>query len=99
MNRLVPLACLAVAMQLPARGDGPVAEAKQKPSPPGKAAARTDLHGDSLPEGAVRRFGALRLRHGTGIRAMHFALGGKRLLSFGWDSDARIWDVETGKEV
>jgi WD40 repeat protein len=54
--------------------------------------------GDSLPDGAVRRLGILRFNHGGDIKTVHFALGGKALLSAGRDGIIRVWDVKTGAE-
>jgi WD40 repeat protein len=57
---------------------------------------RTDLYGDPLPEGAIVRFGTMRLRHANGA-SLAFAADSKRLLSAGTDKIIRFWDLETGK--
>jgi WD40 repeat protein len=88
---------LALAFPLLARGDDSPHGARPVPLPSGRG-ARNDLNGDPLPDGAVCRFGTTRLRHGSGLRALNFALGGKLLVSFGSDEKVRVWDVDSGRE-
>src|SRR5262245_53247229 len=59
---------------------------------------RTDTHGDALPEGALFRFGSIRLRHGATIRASALSLDGK-LLATASDRSVVVWDLATGKAV
>src|SRR2546430_1457672 len=60
---------------------------------------RLDLHGDSLPSGAIARVGTVRLRHGGGVTALAFSADGKSLASAGEDNTLSVWDAETGKEL
>jgi WD40 repeat protein len=64
-----------------------------KPSP------RVDSQGDPLPEGALARYGCVRLRHGGEIYLLSFSADGKKLASFGGDQTLRLWDATTGKEL
>ena len=61
-----------------------------------RRAARTDLHGDPLPEGAVARLGTLRLRHGDMVRSLGFFPDGKTLLSADWHT-VHVWDAANGR--
>src|SRR5262249_39989155 len=86
MSRWTCLVVLASCLPLPvsqAAGDRP---------------PRTDLHGDALPEGALFRFGSVRLRHGATIRASALSLDGK-LLATASDRSVVVWDRATGKRV
>jgi WD40 repeat protein len=58
---------------------------------------RTDRYGDPLPPRAVARLGTARLRHGGAD--VTFSTDGKRLISFGWDGEVRVWDTASGKLV
>src|SRR5262245_186344 len=60
---------------------------------------KVDAYGDPLPEGAVARFGTVRLRHPGPVLALAFAPDGKTLFSAGREGVVRRWDVATGKEV
>jgi WD40 repeat protein len=62
---------------------------------PQEAKMHTDRHGDSLPEGAVARFGTTRLFDPEAKR-LAFSPDGKLLATSG-DRGARVWDVETGR--
>jgi WD40 repeat protein len=61
-------------------------------------AARTDLYGDSLPDGAIARLGSVRLRH-AGLCDVVFLSDGKTVLSAGSDRVLRFWDMATGLPV
>jgi WD40 repeat protein len=74
------------AMTLPAEGKG-------LPSSPG----RTDLHGDPLPEGALSRFGTVRLRHPDRVRSVAVGPNGKVLASLDDHGLLCIWDFATGR--
>src|SRR5262249_377493 len=74
----------------------PPEPAVARPGPEEKRPA-TDLHGDSLPEGAVARLGTLRFNHGDGLNALHFSPDGKTIVSEGGGS-IYLWDAATGKE-
>src|SRR5262249_61081903 len=63
----------------------------------GPAQARTDLHGDPLPAGALARLGTVRFRHNLGVSSMVFTGDGKGLLTAGGDNLPQLWDVTTGK--
>jgi WD40 repeat protein len=84
--RRAVLACLALTLALPIRGE----EVRARP--------RTDPFGDPLPEGALYRLGTVRLRHWM-VTRLSFLAGGARLLSVGWAGDLRVWDVATGRLV
>src|SRR5690242_15175813 len=60
---------------------------------------RADAAGDALPEGALARFGTLRLHHNGSVINVAFAPDGKTLASCGNDSLVCQWDAATGKEV
>jgi RNA polymerase sigma factor (sigma-70 family) len=65
---------------------------------------RQDLHGDSLPAGAVARLGLARLHQGGAVLGLAFAPNGKIVASCGGDHCGEdraihLWDVATGKEA
>jgi RNA polymerase sigma factor (sigma-70 family) len=65
-----------------------------------KPAARVDDHGDPLPEGAVRRLGTLRFRHGGGyVNRLLLTPDGKTLVSKSYYGERSIcvWELATGK--
>jgi WD40 repeat protein len=70
-----------------------------EPGGAGGAAARTDLHGDPLPPGALFRAGTVRFRHGGPVAAVVFFRDGKVLASASWDHTVRLWETTTGKEL
>ncbi len=55
-----------------------------------------DLHGDSLPAGAVARLGTNRLRHGFRVSDLGYSSDG-RLLTSESRSWFYVWDAKTGK--
>jgi WD40 repeat protein len=76
---------------------GGYAPADGKPNSDG-ITARTDCHGDPLPEGAVSRLGTVRLNHGAGLNSLYFLPDGKTIVSEGRGVLCR-WDAVTGKEL
>ena len=62
-------------------------------------ATRLDRSGDPLPEGAVARYGSVRLRHPGEVKQLAFSRDGKTLASLGGQPGTSVilWDVETGK--
>jgi len=93
---MLSLKSLAIALLITAMSAWP---AWVLPGQPATAATRLDPYGDALPQGAVARFGTIRLR--AYIQSFAFAPDGKTFASGGDDRDPsiRIWDVATGKEV
>ena len=70
------------------------------PAPHAAPADRKDRHGDLLPEGAVARIGSARFwADCLWVDALHFASGGKRVVTFARDGKVRLWDGDTGKEI
>jgi WD40 repeat protein len=67
------------------------------PQEPKAAEIAVDAVGDPLPEGAVRRFGTLRLRHGSYLYAVAYSPDRKTLASAGADG-LRVWEAVSGKE-
>src|SRR5262245_26733670 len=69
--------------------------------PPATAAppaARTDLLGDPLPDGALARVGTLRFRHLATIVSVAYAPDGKSVATGGRDGVVRVWDAATGRQ-
>jgi RNA polymerase sigma factor (sigma-70 family) len=58
---------------------------------------KTDLYGDSLPEGAVARLGTVRWRRNGGYACLAFSPDGKTLVTGG--SSLQVWDLATGKQL
>jgi WD40 repeat protein len=89
VSRALVLAGLLLSAGVGAAADeGP----KNEPAP------RADLYGDALPDGAVARFGSIRLRH-AGLSDFVFLPGGKTILSSGSDRILRFWDMVDGRQV
>src|SRR5437667_376636 len=68
-------------------------------APPEPAKPLLDRFGDALPEGALARFGTIRLRQGFLINRVLFSPDGKQLALAGCGRPVGLWDVETGKEL
>jgi RNA polymerase sigma factor (sigma-70 family) len=63
-----------------------------------RAPARTDLDGDPLPAGALRRLGSLRFRQGANLENLLPLPDGKTLVTSGSFGDTvNAWDLATGK--
>src|SRR5215470_4360926 len=60
-------------------------------------AARADLLGDPLPDGALARVGTLRFRHCATIVSVAYAPDGKCDATGGRDG-FRVWDAATGRQ-
>src|SRR5262249_22815113 len=91
---LLLLVCLLLPDRPAAVGGEP---APTGPARPPGLRARTDRHGDPLPEGAIARFGTSRLRHVAPVLSLAFSPDGKRLASGSRDGTVAVWDVATGK--
>ncbi len=59
----------------------------------------TDNFGDPLPEGAIKRLGTIRFRHGGKIESVAYSPDGTRIVTGGADCKVKIWDRKTGKEL
>jgi RNA polymerase sigma factor (sigma-70 family) len=103
------IACLGLAVHqtpVPKRpaGEQPNAPAPgrpdgEQPKVEGGKQARTDLHGDPLPPGAVARLGTLRFRHGEHIQAIVFAPDGKAVASASGRGSVVLHELATGKRL
>jgi WD40 repeat protein len=62
-------------------------------------AARTDRHGDPLPDGATARFGTVRFRESFAVNSIAYSPDGKMIAAGGAGRSVGLWDAETGKEV
>jgi len=56
-----------------------------------------DLHGDSVPPGAIARLGSIRFRYSA--TSIAFSADGKMLAAGGADNHIRLIDPSTGKEI
>ncbi|OWK40819.1 High-affnity carbon uptake protein Hat/HatR [Fimbriiglobus ruber] len=90
------LAVGAVTLLAPARAAPPVPAAAAPE--PGEAPS-VDEDGDPLPDGAVHRFGTLRLRHGATITSIAYSANGRFIVSGSWDNIVRVWDASNGKSL
>jgi RNA polymerase sigma factor (sigma-70 family) len=91
------MSVLGAAMALPQSPD---------PQPPKldvpavvEAAARADLYGDPLPDGAVARLGTTRWRHDRPVGFAAFRPDGKSVVTVGDDMIIRVWEYPSGKEI
>ncbi|MHB1423675.1 MAG: sigma-70 family RNA polymerase sigma factor [Gemmataceae bacterium] len=93
MGLLIPAALVspAIVKETPPP-DAPPSEGKAK-------SVRVDDYGDPLPEGALRRLGTLRFRHGGGIHNLLLTPDGKTLVSNDYYGTRKVcvWDLATGK--
>jgi WD40 repeat protein len=65
----------------------------------GKDQAIVDAHGDRLPDGAVARWGSIRLSNGGQLGGLAFSPDGKWLASGGNGGVTHLWDANTGKKI
>jgi RNA polymerase sigma factor (sigma-70 family) len=63
--------------------------------PKGDRPARTDRHGDPLPDGVLARLGTVRLRAGGARLAL--SADGKTIVAVTGGPQIKFWDAETGK--
>src|SRR5262249_49799176 len=77
------------------RPDGPAAPAGEPPDAPGAPAAKADLYGDPLPDGAVLRLGTLKQR-AVGARVA-LAADGKTRGGGRGGQDGSGWGAESGR--
>src|SRR5262249_5691694 len=106
--RLPALAALVLAIGLAAgmglrghRGpgpQGPPAAGDDKAAAPATPTARTDRHGDPLPQGAIARLGTVRLRTPNESHALAYSPDGRTLMA-GGPGGARFWDATTGRPL
>jgi len=103
---LVAASLAAVLVGLGAMWSAESAPPVSPPPPPriatpasGPAKPPVDRFGDALPEGALARYGTVRLRQGFLVHRVLFAPDGKKLALAGCGRPVGLWDVETGKEV
>jgi RNA polymerase sigma factor (sigma-70 family) len=81
--------------------EGVVGDAAQS-KPAEDRPVRTDAHGDPLPEGAIRRIGTLRFRHGGGnVSSLLVSPDGKTLISTTVNGSRMVfaWELATGKPL
>src|SRR5260370_1172424 len=54
---------------------------------------------EPLPQGALNRFGSMRMRHGSRILSLAYTSTGRILAAGGGDDPVRLWDADTGLEL
>src|SRR5262249_2169862 len=100
---LLPAYVLSLAMvaapRPPARaGSGPLSRVPAEQRRGSAKAPSVDALGDALPQGAIARFGSVRLNHAGSVYQLLFSTDEKLLVSAG-ERGIVIWDVESGKEI
>jgi RNA polymerase sigma factor (sigma-70 family) len=89
-----------VLMQRPPAGaEAPRDNPESRPADNRPARARTDRHGDPLPDDALLRLGTLRWRHGGRIMAVAFSPDGKTLAVGCVDHSVQLRDLATGRSL
>jgi RNA polymerase sigma factor (sigma-70 family) len=93
MGLLIPAAIISPTI---------VNESSPPAAPPSQSqakSARVDDYGDPLPDGALRRLGTLRFRHGGGIENLLLTPDGKTLVSNDYYGTRTVcvWEMATGK--
>jgi RNA polymerase sigma factor (sigma-70 family) len=96
VSLLPPQAAFAGA---PQKRGGDKAAASRPAESPAAPPVRVDRFGDPLPEGAVARFGTVRLRQGWMASRVLFSPDGKKLAVAGLGRPLGLWDVANGKEI
>lgn len=91
--------CLASGESVPAAAGFAWAAAAPAAVQPAQPPPRVDRFGDALPDGALARFGTVRLRQGFHLHRVLFSPDGKKLALAGCGRPVGLWDVATGKEL
>ncbi len=77
----------------------PDAQSESGPAPVESTKAHTDSYGDLLPEGAVARFGTVRLRLGGMVTAAALTADGEAIVAVGQDRTVRLFRTSDGREI